>query len=142
MSRTGHGRRAQVAPVASPRTFAGDAKAPGRARKHAREVIEAAVPDITGDRLAIAQLVVSELVTNAYRYGTEPGDRIAVTVDAAPEGARIEVHDPARRRPKLRAPGRGRERGRGLYVVQAIADRWGVDDRPFGKVVWVEPAWH
>ncbi|MEU3540494.1 ATP-binding protein [Streptomyces paromomycinus] len=124
------------------RRFLSNAQTARHARTYAREAVEAAVPGISEDSLADVQLIVSELVTNAYRYGTEPGDRVGVSVDAQPAGARVEVHDPARRRPRPKALGQESERGRGLHVVREIADRWGIDDRPFGKAVWAELTWH
>ncbi len=53
---------------------------------------------------------------------------------------RIEVTD-ARgdRRPALREPDTGAESGRGLLLVEALADRWGVTDGPHPrKIVWAE----
>lgn len=83
-------------------------------------------------------LIVAELVTNAYRYGTEPDDSLLVAVLTTPERVRVEVHDPRRRRPHLRNESGERARGRGLHIVDALAARWDVDDRPFGKAVWAE----
>ena len=83
-----------------------------------------------------AELVVSELVTNALLHAGPP---VAVRVDLG-ETVRIEVSDGSRT-----APVRGRARadamtGRGLSLVSALARDWGVEPRPSGKAVWCELA--
>ncbi|MEW2065908.1 ATP-binding protein [Streptomyces sp. NPDC007346] len=80
-------------------------------------------------------------MTNAVRYGSEPGDRFKVTAAAESGKCRVEVHDIRRRRPRLRPPSDQRVRGRGLHLVEALASRWGVAERPFGKSVWVVVTW-
>ncbi|MEV5509063.1 ATP-binding protein [Streptomyces orinoci] len=82
-------------------------------------------------------LVVSELVTNAVRYGSEPGDSLLVVLAADDRRTRIEVHDPSRRLPRMKAESHERGRGRGLHIVDALA-RWGTGSRPFGKYLWAE----
>lgn len=113
-------------------------KASTQARRYVREVLRHEEKPLDPDRLADVLLVVSELVTNAYRYGTEPGDSLLVKVLTTDERVRIEVHDPRRKRPHLRNESGERARGRGLHIVDALAARWDVDDRPFGKAVWAE----
>lgn len=86
-------------------------------------------------------LVACELVTNAIRYGTEPGDSLRMVLDADGDRTRVEVHDPVRRHPRRRCPSDERERGRGLLLLDALCpERWGVSDIPFGKAVWAEVA--
>ncbi|MEN2420966.1 ATP-binding protein [Streptomyces rimosus] len=126
---------------APPRTFPGTARSVGQARTYARQIVERSVPGITEEQLAQVALLVSELVTNACRYGAEPGDLVAVGVTASPTGARIQVHDPARRRPRRKRPAPDSQRGRGLLIIEAVATAWGVADRPLGKIVWAELAW-
>jgi two-component sensor histidine kinase len=81
---------------------------------------------------------VAELATNAVRYGTEPGDSFAVVVLLTHERVRVEVHDPVRRHPRVRNSSDERSRGRGLHIVDALAARWDVCEREFGKAVWAE----
>ncbi|MFE3742769.1 ATP-binding protein [Streptomyces sp. NPDC059134] len=110
------------------------------ARAYVREFVAFHVPD-TGERQADdLQLVVSELVTNAVRYGTEPGDSVLVVLAVTGTRVRVEVRDPVRRRPRFRVASQERDRGRGLIIVEALAECWGVADRPFGKAVWAEVA--
>ncbi|MEV5673526.1 MULTISPECIES: ATP-binding protein [Streptomyces] len=114
--------------------------APGAARRFALEVLAQDAPDLAESTCEDVRLIVSELVTNAYRYGTEPGDSVLVVVSVAAELVRVEVHDPRRKRPAYKPESDERGRGRGLFIVEALAADWGVDDRPFGKVVWSEVA--
>lgn len=86
-----------------------------------------------------AELVVSELVTNAVRHA-----RTALTVTLTLEGAvlRIEVFDRDTRLPVAVAADEEATGGRGLVIVAAIADNWGAQtaevDGISGKIVWAE----
>ncbi|MFF5805604.1 ATP-binding protein [Streptomyces sp. NPDC012746] len=51
---------------------------------------------------------------------------------------RVEVHDSGAGRPRIAERDPSAERGRGLLLVAALADRWGVGVRTPGKVVWAE----
>lgn len=88
------------------------------------------------------ELVLSELVTNAVRVPV-PGDRL-VGVHIACRGRgellRLEVSDAGAGRPEVQRPGELDKGGRGLLLVQTLAHRWGVDERPagIGKTVWAE----
>jgi anti-sigma regulatory factor (Ser/Thr protein kinase) len=110
-----------------------DLDAPAVARHFVAEQGAALPPDVVAD----AELLVSELVTNAVLYG-----RAAITlrVNVDPPGVGIAVHDRgddaidvAADRPDPNSPG-----GRGLLIVRAIATAWGVtpSDPPPGKTVW------
>ncbi|PQM24767.1 ATP-binding protein [Streptomyces xinghaiensis] len=86
-----------------------------------------------------ATLVLSELLTNAGRHArVSPGRQIETRyVPALPSGLRIEVHDASPVRPEPRAPDPDACGGRGLLLVAALADSWGIGDRDGpGKVVW------
>ncbi|MEV7868397.1 ATP-binding protein [Streptomyces sp. NPDC088124] len=110
------------------------------ARAYVREFAAYHLPGVSGAYVHDLQLVVSELVTNAVRYGTEPGDSVLVLLAVTDTCVRIEVRDPVRRRPRCRAVSQERDRGRGLFIVQALAECWGVTERPFGKAVWAQVA--
>ncbi|MEV8395815.1 MULTISPECIES: ATP-binding protein, partial [unclassified Streptomyces] len=70
-------------------------------------------------------------------HGTDPGRGFLVRLDADDEVVRLEVHDSRRQHPHPRRPGDTDTAGRGLLLVTALADGWGVEDRtPFGKIVW------
>ncbi|MGW6648714.1 6-phosphofructokinase [Streptomyces sp. CB02130] len=89
------------------------------------------------DRGEDVRLCVSELATNAMLHGTAPGRGFLVRLDADDEAVRLEVHDSRRLQPHPRRPRDTDTAGRGLLLVTALADGWGVEDRtPFGKIVW------
>ncbi|THA25529.1 ATP-binding protein [Streptomyces sp. RKND-216] len=92
------------------------------------------------DGVASAELVVSELVTNAVRHGLVPGRlvELRVTYDLA-KLLTVEVSDAGDRWPPAwvpEDPGGAAESGRGLALVAAFSDGWGVRDREIGKTVW------
>ena len=89
-----------------------------------------------------AVLVLSELLTNAGRHArVSPGREIETRYVRMTDCLRIEVHDASAERPEKRQPGAGECGGRGLVLVEALADRWGVEDRHGpGKAVWAELA--
>jgi anti-sigma regulatory factor (Ser/Thr protein kinase) len=89
------------------------------------------------DRAEDLRLCVSELATNALVHGTAPGRGFLVKLDADEEVVRLEVHDSRRQHPEARQAAGTDTSGRGLILVNAFADGWGVEDRtPIGKIVW------
>lgn len=82
-------------------------------------------------------LLVSELVSNAVEHTRSSGIRVAVR-RPEPGRVRIAVTDRSRWRPSPLNASSQDEKGRGLAVVEAIADRWGITPLPWGKQVWVE----
>ncbi|MFC8277913.1 ATP-binding protein [Streptomyces sp. NPDC057271] len=83
-------------------------------------------------------LCVSELATNALLHGVPPGRGYRLHLHLGRPGPlRIEVHDSGDGTPAVREPSCG-ESGRGLFLVSALADRWGVGERHPGKIVWCE----
>ncbi|MET9853950.1 ATP-binding protein [Streptomyces sp. NPDC006450] len=79
-------------------------------------------------------LCVSELATNALRYGVPRGRGYLLRLLTYDGTVRVEVHDsgPGLSRIRERAPGWG------LLLVDGLADAWGVLPRAPGKVVWCE----
>ena len=109
--------------------------APGDAR-HALDELTTVVDR---DRLDEIRLLVSELVTNSVRHaGMGHDEWIGLRVDLSEYAVRVEVAD---RGPGFRRgsplPSMYQDSGWGLYLVEQIADRWGVstDD---GTCVWFE----
>ncbi|MGV9992146.1 SpoIIE family protein phosphatase [Streptomyces sp. NPDC003374] len=80
------------------------------------------------------ELVLSELVTNAIRYGAEP-IRVRMLHDRA---LICEVSDSSSTSPHLRYAAGTDEGGRGLFLVAQLAERWGTRYTPEGKVIWAE----
>ncbi|MFF7143322.1 ATP-binding protein [Streptomyces nodosus] len=109
-------------------------------RELVRDVLGVWHLDGLADRAA---LIVTELIANASRH--TPCSEIRLTV-ARPDATRLRVgvvdREPARL-PVLSQAADDDESGRGLLLVDAVADRWGYDlhgsgRRPWGKEVWAE----
>ncbi|MEU8778561.1 ATP-binding protein [Streptomyces sp. NPDC048606] len=85
-------------------------------------------------------LVVGELAANAVTHGRVPGRGFQVALIRGERALRVEVTDTRRDRiPEPRDADPGAEGGRGLALVVAVADRWGVEaGPPPRKVVWAE----
>jgi anti-sigma regulatory factor (Ser/Thr protein kinase) len=120
-------------PRLSKRLGRADLKAVPEARRALRELLRQS--GRTG-RSDLAELLTSELVTNALVHT----DRDAVlTATVTPGGLRVEVRDFVARRPRLRPPdARDGTHGRGLFLVDCLADAWGVRPHGVGKAVWFE----
>ena len=86
---------------------------------------------------ADAELVVSELVTNALLHAPGP-ESFELCVVRRPGGIRLELADGSSIAPVIRELEDGRPGGRGLRIVQTIAVAWGHDEEGGGKRVWVE----
>ncbi|MFB7088669.1 ATP-binding protein [Streptomyces sp. NPDC056296] len=90
-----------------------------------------------GERIEDVRLCVSELATNALVHGTVSDHGFLVRLDAEDDVVRLEVHDSRCERPKTGEATDTDLSGRGLILVDALADDWGVQDRtPLGKIVW------
>ncbi|MDQ8702401.1 SpoIIE family protein phosphatase [Streptomyces sp. LHD-70] len=105
--------------------------APGRARRLARRALAAwDLEDLTES----VELLVSEVVTNAVRYASRPITLRLLRTDVL----RCEVGDDVPQLPRLRQARATDEGGRGLYLVNRLARRWGATRLSTGKVVWFE----
>ncbi|MEV0262233.1 ATP-binding protein [Streptomyces sp. NPDC050617] len=85
-------------------------------------------------------LCVSEMATNALLHGVPPGRGFRVVLRLSSGGVlRLEVHDSGGGFPRVRMDSwSASEGGRGLFLVEALSDKWGVGERIPGKVVWCE----
>jgi anti-sigma regulatory factor (Ser/Thr protein kinase) len=102
-----------------------------RARTFARDVVEQWDAPVD---VGTVELATSEVVTNALVYGASD---VAVTVRVDGDTVRVEVADDSPRLPVVRHVTPDTTSGRGLDIVEAVTERWGVEDIPDdGKVVW------
>ncbi|MET9520634.1 ATP-binding protein [Streptomyces sp. NPDC002994] len=86
-----------------------------------------------------ALVILSELLTNAGRHARVPGQDIETRNLRMLGGLRIEVHDGSCKLPSLSTLDGDGDSGRGLWLVDQLADRWDVCPRAeLGKVVWAE----
>jgi len=90
---------------------------------------------IDGEAFETTRLLVSELVANAMTHAATTAQMV---LDLSDRRLRVEVRDKAGGRPRRRDPNFDEPTGRGLMIVEELADRWGVDDEPPGKSVWFE----
>ncbi|MGW7486615.1 ATP-binding SpoIIE family protein phosphatase [Streptomyces sp. NPDC054786] len=103
----------------------------GRARKLTRRALHRWGLD---PMLETTELLVSEVVTNAVRYASRPIALRLLRTDVL----RCEVGDDSPQVPRMRRAQAGDEGGRGLFLVDRLAQRWGATRLSTGKVVWFE----
>ncbi|MBT2479925.1 SpoIIE family protein phosphatase [Streptomyces sp. ISL-94] len=83
----------------------------------------------------VTELLVSELVTNAIRYGEPPIQLRLIHEDTT---LICEVSDSSNTAPHMRRARIFDEGGRGLLLVAQLAERWGTRHAPVGKTIWAE----
>jgi anti-sigma regulatory factor (Ser/Thr protein kinase) len=85
-----------------------------------------------------ARLLVTELATNAVLHARSP---IRLTVESRQDNVRVEVRDDDPRPiPPPLAPAASATSGRGLWLVDALSNDWGVNRNERGKTIWFEVA--
>ena len=105
----------------------------GAGRRFIRQVLQEHRRD---DLCEAAELVISEVVTNALLHGTAPR---TLTVEVRADSVRIEVADGSPVLPRVHGFASTASTGRGLRLLNSLASRWGADPDPDdGKVVWFE----
>ena len=125
----------RVLPVPADRiatfTLNGSGRLPGNARRFTRTTLERWGLSALSD---FAELLVSELVTNALLHADAPR-RLRLFRDRV---LTVEVADAGGQTPQLRETGEQEEGGRGMFLVGELAHRWGSRITRNGKVVWAE----
>jgi serine/threonine-protein kinase RsbW len=94
-----------------------------------------AASGVTGPQNQVVELLTAEVVANAAVHGPADGTiRVRAWTDA--RHAYVSVSDDSSTSPVVRHPEPSDVSGRGMALVQALADDWGVEVGPGGKTVW------
>jgi anti-sigma regulatory factor (Ser/Thr protein kinase) len=109
-----------------------DPRSAGAARHFVEDGLRGCV---RADIAEIAVLLTSELVTNVIVHARTP---LRLDLDTGDANVRVAVADDAPRSPTLRRSHDARLTGRGMNLVENLAEQWGVDPTPSGKSVWFE----
>ena len=103
------------------------------------EPFAATVPDSV---LQVARLMVSELVSNSVKHaGLRDHEIVTVSAQSSGDRMRVEVADGGLGFEPDLPPQPGDTSGWGLFIVEQMADRWGVDPLIRGVRVWFELTW-
>ncbi|WP_327177063.1 ATP-binding protein [Streptomyces sp. NBC_01335] len=140
----------QVPPSISELTLAATPNAVAWARRHTVDILQRW--RFPAEGIEVARLLVSELTTNAIKHA-QPTETSATSAAGSPgvgtialrlwptdDGIVLAVSDPDLRPPTPRAQDSSATGGRGLVLVQTMANRWGYcPTQPhLGKIVWAE----
>ncbi len=107
----------------------------GRVARGALRELFSASP-VSDDLRETVLLLANELVTNAVEHA---GGEAVLDAVVRPDAIRLEVSDASPTIPQAPdAVDELQERGRGLFLIAALASRWGADRREAGKTVWCE----
>jgi anti-sigma regulatory factor (Ser/Thr protein kinase) len=108
-----------------------------QAPQDARALLAAQLDEsLTPEQRQVALLLVSELVTNAVRHTESDVIQVGVQTDGR---VRVSVTDESPEMPRQQSLGPDEPGGRGLMIVDRLAQAWGVDRLPGdGKRIWVD----
>lgn len=115
-------------------TFPAELRSASEARHHAERVLRAWQLDEVADA---ARLLISELVINAVLHA---GTESELVLRCAPGHLRVEVTDHSRVVPVRRPYSPTATSGRGMLILEDLADAWGVEVGDESKTVWFELA--
>jgi anti-sigma regulatory factor (Ser/Thr protein kinase) len=109
-----------------------------RAAETARNALNCFATHVSPQQLETVRLLVNELVTNSLLHACMSGEPIDLEVEAHRGSVKAAVRDPgAGFDVPQREPDPEATSGRGLFLVQALADHWGVEPTP-STCVWFE----
>lgn len=109
-----------------------------RAAETARHALTCFSTHVSAGQLETVCLLVNELVTNSLLHACMSGEPIDLEVEVTRDCVKAAVRDPGTGfEPPQGAPDPDATSGRGLFLVQALADDWGVDPSPT-TCVWFE----
>ncbi len=113
------------------RSFAAETRSAALARSFVQETLAGYCKETVNDVV----IATSELAANAVLHSRTD---FVVTIARSPDGLRLSVGDTGPGEPTLRSADRSDPAGRGLHLVDSLANRWGVDRDGKGKVVWAD----
>lgn len=116
-------------------TVAGAVGAVPAARRQVVSLAQDLGLPLSDETLETVELLAGEVIANAVLYTDAPCD---VSVTRADERLRVEVTDMDASLPRTVEAGPNDESGRGLLLVNALADAWGTQPEPPGKTTWFE----
>ncbi len=102
---------------------------------HARHFVRHMFSVFPSRTVEIAELLTSELATNAVLHGCTAFD---VIVSQDDDALRVAVHDESNRMPVPLAGKPSDPHGRGLSMVELLSDKWGTVQNGPGKTVWFD----
>ncbi|MFF5962919.1 ATP-binding protein [Streptomyces collinus] len=105
------------------------------ARRHVVALARTLGASVQDEVLETVELLASEVIANAVLHSASPCE---VVVTRTAERLRVEVTDADPTMPSVVAAGPNDESGRGLLLVDALADAWGMQPEPDGKTTWFE----
>jgi anti-sigma regulatory factor (Ser/Thr protein kinase) len=105
---------------------------PQLARAFLRDTLQTWKLDGFGD---VTELLVTELVANVVTHVDAP---MTLRVYREPKRVRVEIDDPSSELPEVHHPDSADEHGRGVLLVDQLADAWGAELHEGGKTVWFE----
>jgi anti-sigma regulatory factor (Ser/Thr protein kinase) len=105
---------------------------PQLARAFLRSTLETWKLDGFGE---VTELLATEMVANVV---THVGAPMTMRVTRGPSTMRVEIEDTSTAVPVVRHPDHADEHGRGVLLIDELADAWGVEPRADGKTVWFE----
>jgi anti-sigma regulatory factor (Ser/Thr protein kinase) len=105
----------------------------------ARQFARAALGKQSRETLDAIELMVSELATNCIQHANSDFE---IAIEISQPEIRIEARDTGEGRPAPRSPTPSEPTGRGLRIVEAMSDDWGVVRSSSGKTVWFTIASH
>lgn len=115
--------------MTSVRRFSAQRESVPAARRFVREVLR----DQPREILEAVELMATELATNCVQHAQTSFE---LKIDHGGRQIRIEVRDTGPGRPVPRSPTPRERTGRGLRIVEAMSDSWGIDPSAPGKTVW------
>jgi anti-sigma regulatory factor (Ser/Thr protein kinase) len=115
--------------VIATEVFPPDSKAVREVRRFVAEALEG----LSGEQTEIIVLAASELAANCVRHA---GTEFTVTVDRQGDEVRVTMDDAGDGQPEVQHPGPETPSGRGLLIVEQLADAWGASQSGGRNRVW------